>query len=143
MTEARYELVDASKLPAGRVCRILEEPGLTVVRIMTGEATERLCEELNAFHRSILTEERWTQTPITDPHRIEQPAEGLGIADAQWELDSSLPASIPCVLLEDLSRLTWLIHEDDATKRLCREMNRYLKRIIGDGLWRQNWTIAS
>ncbi|MFG2899559.1 hypothetical protein ACGFZH_21060 [Streptomyces zaomyceticus] len=101
-----------------------------------------MCVELNEFHRALLAEKRWEQTPITSPHRFEQPAEGLGIADARWER-RALPAAVPCAPLEGLARFTWLIHEDDATERLCREMNRYLTRIVGDGLWRQNWVTAS
>ncbi|MFE9737304.1 hypothetical protein [Streptomyces sp. NPDC006477] len=143
VTEARYELVRGDRLPTGRVCRVQEAPGLAVVQILTGEATERLCDELNEFHRSILIEDRWIQTPITDPDRIEHEAERLGVADAWWELRSDLPANILCVPLEQRARFTWLVRDGEASERLVREMNRYLKRIVGDGLWRQNWPSAN
>ncbi|MFC8290040.1 hypothetical protein ACFUJ0_06240 [Streptomyces sp. NPDC057242] len=140
VTEARYELISGDRLPAGKVCRIQETPGLAVVEILTGEATERLCEELNEFHRSLLAEERWLQTPIVDPQRIEQAPEGLGIATAEWELRPDLPTVLACAPIEKRNHFTWFIHQEHASTRLVREMNRYLLRIVGDGLWRQNWT---
>lgn len=143
--EARYELDTSNTLPTGRACQIRETPGLAVVRIHPAAATQALCDELNEYHRVILAEQRWVQTPIKDPDRFEQSAQGLAIADARWVLDRErrLPASMACLPIEGHARFTWLIRLGDASEQLVREMNRYLKRIASDGLWRQNWTTAS
>ncbi|MFD7978845.1 hypothetical protein [Streptomyces sp. NPDC059071] len=145
MPEVRYEIARHNTLPTGRSCSITETDGLAVVQIRPGDATQALCDELNEYHRIIFSEHRWFQTPITDPQRLEQAPQGLAIAEAEWVIDHEgrLPAEIVVVPIENCARFTWLIRPNEASDQLAREMNRYLKRIVGDGLWRQNWTTAS
>lgn len=144
VTEVRFEIVsDAHRVPAGRACRIDETDGVLVVQIRPPHATPALCQELNWHHRQILHEGAWAQTPVT-AGRVEEPPAGLQIADVRWEIDSAgeLPPQVPCLPLEGPGCFTWRIGKGHATQQLCDEMNEYLARIAGDGLWVQNWGSA-
>lgn len=140
VSETRYELVKGRDvLPAGQVCRVLESSGLVVVQIHPLAATQVLCDELNAYHRVIHGERRWEQAPGGAPNRVDQPAQGLTTAEARWVLDHRhrLPASVVCLPIEKRASFTWLIRPGEASEQLVCEMNRFLERVVGDGLWRQ------
>lgn len=129
-------------IPADRVCRILEEDGVLVVHIKSGEAEQRLCDALNHMHRQILgTAGRWSQKWDGRADRADAAPEGLLLAEVSWRLEHAdrMPTGVDCLPLEVEGRFVWLIRERLASDQLVAEMNDYLARITGDGLWVQQW----
>lgn len=145
VTTVQFEVVSAMRqIPERRACILAEEAGAISVYIRDGHANKRLCDALNDLHKDLLggAKGRWAQTwDDRDPQRVEVPPVGRGLADVQWKIvpASALPAGADCLPLEERGHFTWLIKEGFASQQLCDEMNVYLKRITGDGLWVQRW----
>ncbi|MEU6614437.1 MULTISPECIES: hypothetical protein [unclassified Streptomyces] len=140
-----FELVSASTLPPGKAVALDEVDGLITARIGEGHMTPELRAEIEDLHRTVTQQERWVQTsPELDPHRLEQPAEGLGIAHVAWERVAAgvLPRDVLAAPVERDRMLVWLLHEDHASAQLCAEVSEYGRRIAGDGLWEQRWPTA-
>jgi hypothetical protein len=137
----QFEGVSPEKLPPGKVCDVREGPGWLAVRMHEREVTPQLLSQLNDKCQLLLGQERWAQTEMEDDHRIEQPAEGREIATSSWHRlrDDQLPEGELCVFVELDGCCFGLIHEDHLTQQLCDEINDYLARLVGDGLWRQHW----
>jgi hypothetical protein len=137
----QFEGVSPDKLPPGRVCDVREGQGWLAVRMNEREVTPQLLRQLNRKCQLLLGQERWAQTEMEDDHRIEQPAEGREIATSSWHRlrDDQLPEGELCVFVELEGCCFGLIHEDHLTQQLCDEINDYLARLVGDGLWRQHW----
>lgn len=142
---AHFKIVAADQLPPGRACRITEEEGSITVAIRRGDGTDDLCAQLVEYHGPLLGQCRWVQTLPASTKRIELPPQGLAIARASWQhiARHKLPSGAVCLPHERPGDFTWLLHEDHASDQLCTEMNRYLTRIVGDGLWLQRWTTAA
>jgi hypothetical protein len=138
---AEFESVTSDQLPPGKACDLREGRGWITARIPKRHATPSLLRQLTAKHQLLLEQERWVQTEPETSDRIEQPAEGHEIAEAFWHRlrGDKLPKGELCVFVELEGRIVWLVHEDHATQQLCDEINDYLARIVGDGLWRQRW----
>ncbi|NYE40729.1 hypothetical protein [Streptomyces fulvorobeus] len=129
-----------------RVCRLVERDGSATVYIRRGHTAERLRDAMNEFLRVLLeVDGRWAQTWDRDADRIERPPLGLGIAEIEWRIapDALLPSGVPCVPLEERGRFIWAIRGGLASPEVIAEMNRYFKRLAGDGLWVQRWPGAN
>ncbi|WP_046505925.1 hypothetical protein [Streptomyces odonnellii] len=144
VTEVKFEVGPGTNIPVGRACRLTEQDGAIAVRIRYGHAHPGLCRELNGFHRQILgVEGRWAQAwSPADPDRVDSAPQGLGMAQVEWRIvpASKLPAKATCLPLEEKDQFVWMIRLGLATPQLCAEMNAYLARITGDGLWVQRWS---
>lgn len=142
VTEVRYELAPDSQLAAEVVCAIHESAGWAIVRIRHGHATVALCESLNTMHELIHKHGYWIQDWDESSDRSSSPAQGLAIAEARWVSvpSPSLPEGVICLPAERAGSFTWFIREGHASPRLIEEMNGLLRRVVGDGLWRQRWT---
>ncbi|WP_328439398.1 hypothetical protein OHA71_23965 [Streptomyces sp. NBC_00444] len=72
---------------------------------------------------------------------MQQPAEGLGIAESSWEIvpANEMPRSRSVFPVEEDGSCVWLIRSGSCTTALQDEMNQMLVRIAGDGLWLQAW----
>lgn len=137
-----FEIVPESTLPPDAVVALDEVDGLITARIAEGHITPELRAELEELHRTVTQQQRWVQTsPELDPHRLERPAEGLGIAHVAWERVAAgvLPEGVLAAPVERDRMLVWLLHEHHASTRLCAEVTEYGRRIAGDGLWEQRW----
>ncbi|MGW7473697.1 hypothetical protein ACWGIT_19140 [Streptomyces cyaneofuscatus] len=137
-----FKIVPMETLPPGVAVALDEVDGLIVARIGDKHATDALCAELEELHRTVTQQERWVQTSTaSDPHRLERPAEGLGIAHVAWERvpAETLPHGVLAAPVERDGMLVWLLHEDHASAQLCAEVSEYGRRIAGDGLWEQRW----
>ncbi|MBK5994410.1 hypothetical protein JHN53_22735 [Streptomyces sp. MBT58] len=137
-----FKIVPMRDLPPGAAVALDEVDGLIVARIGDTHATVQLCAELEELHRAVTQQERWVQTStVSDPHRLERPAEGLGIAHVAWERvpAETLPHGVLAAPVERDGMLVWLLHEDHASVQLCAEVSEYGRRIAGDGLWEQRW----
>ncbi|QXE36175.1 hypothetical protein KQY30_19950 [Streptomyces sp. GMY02] len=144
VTSVTFSLGPGANISAGRACRLTEQDAAITVRIRYGHAHPGLCRDLNDFHRQILgVENRWAQAwDPSDPGRVDSAPKGLGMADVQWRIvpASKLPAAATCLPLEEQGRFVWMIRMGFATPQLITEMNEYLARITGDGLWVQRWS---
>ncbi|MFE1731628.1 hypothetical protein ACFW6X_15915 [Streptomyces bacillaris] len=144
--QIQFRVVPHDELPDGTAVALSEVDGLIVAWIGEGHATLELCTQLEDLHRTVTAQERWVQTsPASDPHRLERPAEGLGIAHVAWERVSAevLPDGVLAVPVERDRILVWLLHEEHASEQLCAEVSEYGRRIAGDGLWEQRWPSTS
>ncbi|MEW1719813.1 hypothetical protein [Streptomyces sp. NPDC093109] len=143
-TRVTFHLDSAVPIPPGRVVRIVEGDGTLDVHVRKHEAKPELIAELNVLHAQILgAEEGWGQewADGAAADRADEPAENLEIADVYWRIarPGELPRRSLCTPLERKGRFAWVIRPGAATPQLCREMTAYLRRITGDGLWRQRW----
>lgn len=137
-----FVIVPESTLPPDKAVDLDEVDGLITASIGKRHITEALRAELEELHRTVTQQERWVQTsPEANPHRLEQPAEGLGIAHVAWERVAAdvLPHGVLAAPVERDRMLVWLLHEDHASAQLCAEVSEYGRRIAGDGLWEQRW----
>ncbi|MEV6471559.1 hypothetical protein [Streptomyces sp. NPDC051657] len=137
-----FTIVPTDTLPPGTAVALDELDGLITARIGEGHITPELCAEIEDLHRTVTQQERWVQTsPEANPHRLEQPAEGLGVAHVAWERVAAgvLPSGVLAAPVERDRMLVWLLHEQHASAQLCAEMSEYGRRIAGDGLWEQRW----
>jgi hypothetical protein len=142
VTQVVFEIDDKGRIPAGKACRLLEADGCITVLIRPGEAHPELCRQLNEYHRQILgTEGSWAQNWDEQASRVDEAPQGLGIAKVEWRIvpGSELPTGKDCFPLEELGSFVWAIRAGRGSKKLCAEMNAYLARITGDGLWEQRW----
>ncbi|MEU2800356.1 hypothetical protein [Streptomyces sp. NPDC007117] len=140
-----FELVSEVTLPPGVAVALEEVDGLITARIGESHMTPELRAEIEELHRTVTQQERWVQTsPESDPHRLERPAEGLGVAHVAWERVAAgvLPRGVLAAPVERDRMLVWLLHEDHASAQLCGEMSEHGRRIAGDGLWEQRWPTA-
>lgn len=142
VTTVEFRTGTRVEIAPGKVCRILEEDGALVVHIKQGEAEQDLCDALNDLHRQILgTEGRWAQSWDGREDRADASPQGLRMAEVSWRLERAdrMPRGDNCLPLEEEGRFVWLIREGLASPQLVAEMNDYLARITGDGLWVQRW----
>ncbi|MFF2525934.1 hypothetical protein [Streptomyces liangshanensis] len=143
VTKVRFEVGVRGAIPAGRVCRIVEEDGGLTVHIRPGNASSRATSQLNQMHDQILgSEGRWAQAwDGGEPDRADRPAKGRGLAVVTWRIVTAhqLPRGMDCFPLEGEARFEWLFRPRAVTPQLCTEMTQYLARITGDGLWVQRW----
>jgi len=140
--QIKFQIVSLSALPVGVSVSLDEVDGLIVASIGEGHATAELCADLEDMHKTVTEQGRWVQTStVSDPHRLERPAEGLGIAHVAWERvpAETLPHGVLAAPVERNGMLVWLLHEDHASVQLCAEVSEYGRRIAGDGLWEQRW----
>lgn len=138
----RFQIVPMDRLPAGRSCLVVESDGELVASIGEEHGTGALCTELTHLHRPLTDQGRWVQTPMSSgPSRIEQPAEGRGLARVAWERVPAtfFPEGNLVSSLEREGLLVWLLDEGHASEQLCTDMCAYGERIVGDGLWQQRW----
>ncbi|MFJ6438495.1 hypothetical protein [Streptomyces sp. NPDC091416] len=143
--QIEFHIVPMGQLPVGRACDLDEEDGRIVARIGLAHGTAELCEDLAYMHRVLMEQGRWEQTsPCSNPARLDQPSEGLGLAYVSWErvTGETLPKGTLAAPVERDGVLVWLLHEDHASEQLCAEISAYARRIAGDGLWRQHWPVA-
>lgn len=130
-------------IPTGRACLLTEDDGAITVAIRYGHAHPDLCRDLDEYHQQLLgAEGRWAQTWGPEGvDRVYKAPEGLGLAHVAWRIVPAreLPERLTCMPLEVQGRFAWVIRSGLATPRLCDEMNEYLTRITGDGLWVQRW----
>jgi len=134
IAESRYEIRDT--LPDGRVAYIDEVPGRADVHLLRGHATKAFCTRMNEMHKYILGQPFWVQVWEPGVPRLDGPAEGLGFGRARWEL---VPTGDVCTPIEREGAFVWLIREGHVSPQAVAQMNRYLQRIVGDGLWQQRW----
>ncbi|MFJ2111975.1 MULTISPECIES: hypothetical protein [unclassified Streptomyces] len=146
------EVVPDSELPQGRAVFLDEGPGWIRSRIGQSHITDEMRDPLAEKYRTVLVrQQRWVQTwgGDSDFGRLERPAENLGIAEAVWKIVPArrlLPGEL-CSPGEDDGRLVWSLRKGHVTPQLVDEMNVYLHRMVGDGLWIQlnagEWCMAS
>ncbi|MFI5755658.1 hypothetical protein [Streptomyces sp. NPDC051569] len=133
------------RIPAGRACHLQETDGAIAVLVRHGEATQSFITRMNELHRVILgAEGHWAQHWNAGTDRVDAAPKGLGIATVEWAIvpSSRMPRGVECLPLEEPGRFVWAIRAGSATPQLCAEMNTYLARITGDGLWVQHWDAA-
>lgn len=148
ITDSHYELVDS--LPDGKLVEITETPGTAVTRIVRGGASQDFVDYMTETHKYILSEaaNRWVQVWVPGQPRLELPAQGLGIAEARWELltpatESLLPAPGIAVPVERPGGFAWLIRPPHVQPAVVAEFTALLRRLVGDGLWRQRWDVGN
>jgi len=134
IAESSYKVV--STLPPGKFVHIEEEPGRADVHLLRGHATKAFCTTMTEMHRYILGAPFWVQVWEPGVPRADGPIEGLGFAKASWEL---VPIGDVCTPIEREGGFVWLIREGHVSPQAVIQMNRYLERIVGDGLWQQRW----
>ncbi|MFB6948927.1 hypothetical protein ACFV85_14780 [Streptomyces niveus] len=143
VTTVQFRTGTHVEIPADRVCRIVEDDGALTVHIKAGAAEQRLCDALNDLHRQILkTEGRWAQKWDGQADRVDAKPQGLAQAEVRWRIERAdrMPRGVDALPLEEEGRFVWLIREGLASDQLVTEMNAYLARITGDGLWEQRWS---
>lgn len=140
-SRASFELAHPELLPPGRACLLTELPDRITAHIGAPHASLPLLEQLTTQHQVLLQQERWLQTGRWYSDRIDEPPQGRGIAEASWHLipGADLPRGRLCLSVERRGSIAWLLHAEHATQQLCDEINAWLRRIVGDGLWRQAW----
>lgn len=143
-TRISFEIDRRAKIPAGKVCRLDEQDGGVTVLIRRGEARSNFCRTMTALHQQIQDADGpWGQTWDDGQRgsRVDESPQGLGLAECVWKIVSParLPRGVDCLPLETPGRLVWAIRAGCASARLCDEMNAYMVRVVGDGLWVQRW----
>ncbi|WP_030981244.1 hypothetical protein [Streptomyces sp. NRRL S-1813] len=136
--EVRYEVDREGKVPAGRALFVSEEPGLIVATFRPGDASEKLCEQLNVVSRHIfrngLWATRWGADESTEPseHTLLKVRFEILPADAFPEVLVCLPRDRP-------GEFVWFIRDPHMSQQACDECNAYLEKSIRAGLWMQRW----
>lgn len=141
---ARFEIVASTDLPTGRYCTITEHNTHVTVKLLAGEATSQLCEQLNDWHDKILGEGLWVKmgldwdavfearaaafTPTSDP--TPGPAGRFKIVS-----EGALPADCACYPIEGDGEFIWQINERHLTQRACDQLNTDLARVMREGSW--------
>lgn len=142
MRDFHFELVDS--LPDGLVLRVEETPGTAVTYILKGHARQEFIAFMSEAVRPILEHGRWHQYWEPGAPRLEIPAQGLGYGEARWELltpeseDILRPGEI-AVGVEREGAFVYLIRPGYVSPEAVAAYNAVLARLIGDGLFRQNW----
>ncbi|MFH8619201.1 hypothetical protein ACH4E8_29625 [Streptomyces sp. NPDC017979] len=143
IAKIRYQIDTDGCIPADRVAYITEAAGHATAYFRPGHATAALCERLTALQRPLLEYGQWVQDwdESDCAHRADKPAEGRSIARASWEIVPArlLPDGVLCFPVEKPGAFVWMIREKQITAQCLAEMNAYCARIVGDGLWRQQW----
>ncbi|MFI1723873.1 hypothetical protein [Streptomyces sp. NPDC020489] len=99
-----------------------------------------LVRDLNRIVRQQVGHGLWRQR-WTEDGRMQDPPQGLGIAECRWELipSADMPKGVAIMPVEGERSCIWLVRAGSCTCAMRDEMNRILERIVGDGLWVQCW----
>ncbi|MFJ9027600.1 hypothetical protein ACIRQP_03590 [Streptomyces sp. NPDC102274] len=142
--KVRFTTRPSVQIPAGRACRITEDKGALTVHIRAFHVASHFCDTMNVLCDQVM--EGWAQTWANDsPMRADEPPTGACLACVSWRIDQTgeLPEGVDCFPLEKRGRFTWTIRKGVITDQLCAELNRYMERLVGDGLWVQKWEGAA
>jgi hypothetical protein len=138
---AVYHLGESSQIPSGRLVHVEDRDGATAdIFLHRLHARRQLVREFNWLTRHQVGDGLWRQR-WTDEGRMQQPIEGLGIAESRWEIVPALemPRDRTVFPTEEDGVCVWNIRSGYCTGALRNEMNGMLERIAGDGLWLQAW----
>lgn len=140
-TSAVYHLDFSGRIPPGHLIHIEDRPGGRAdIYLHPLHANPSLVSALNWATRHQVGNGLWRQN-WTDDGRMQQGAEGLGVAESRWEIvpGSEMPRGKYVFPVEQDRVCVWLIRKGCCTAELRDAMNEKLKRIAGDGLWLQVW----
>lgn len=139
---ARFEIVASTDLPPGRYCTITETNGHVSVKLLKGDATSVVCDQLNEWHDRILGGAMWVKEDeaaweaIFDARAATTPTdEERPTGRFQVVADGALPADCACYPIEAGGEFIWQIAERHMTKRLCAQLNLDLERVMREGHW--------
>lgn len=138
---AVYHLGRAGQIPQGRLVYVDEAAGATSdIFLHPLHVRVRLVSEFNWLTRHLVGDGLWQQHWTTEG-RMQEPAEGLGIAESRWEIvpASQMPRGRTVFSTEEDGVCVWNIRSGYCTGEMRDAMNEVLERIAGDGLWRQFW----
>ncbi|MGW2985478.1 hypothetical protein [Streptomyces goshikiensis] len=136
VTKSRYYLTDS--LPEGRLIWVDEEPGRADVQILRGHATKAFVDHMTREHEYILGGgvSAWSQYWTPGEARAEGEPLHLDYARARWALS---PTGDIAVALEQDGGFVWVIREGHVDPLVVEAFNKILLRLVGDGLWRQDF----
>lgn len=138
---AVYRLAGTDLIPPGRLVYVDDRDDATSdIYLHRLHARSELVRELNWLTRHQVGDGLWRQRWTTEG-RMQQPAEGRGIAVSRWEIvpAAAMPQDRTAFPTEEDGACIWNIRSGKCTAQLRDEMNRMLERIAGDGLWIQSW----
>ena len=138
---AVYHIGLRDRVPPGRLVHVEDHPGgWADIYLHALHVRNPLVWQINWKTRHQVGYGLWRQR-WTDDGRMEQPAQGLGIAISAWEIVPArkMPSGYYVFPVEQAGSCIWLIRAGFCTAALVDEMNMMLDRIAGDGLWLQGW----
>lgn len=137
----RYQLASPDRIRNGRTVDIEDRPAAqSAILLASSDCTSLIPEQLTGLCTHQIVNGSWRQR-WTRPGRMQQPAEGRGLAVSRFERVAGrlLPAGHVVYGIEDDGSCIWLVDEDECTHRIQNDMNDFLFRLAGDGLWVQCW----
>jgi hypothetical protein len=141
-SSAVYHLDFMGRIPPGQLVHAEDQSGAQVdIYLHPLHARKGLVWDLNWHTRHYVGHGLWRQN-WTEGERMQEPAEGLGVAESRWEIvpAAEMPRDRHVFTVEQDGNCVWLIRAGHCTVSLERAMNRMLERIAGDGLWLQDWS---
>lgn len=138
---AVYHLAGPGQIKPGRLVYVDDrEDSTSDIYLHHLHVRSDLVWELNWLTRHQVGDGLWRQR-WTNPGRMQEPPEGLGIAVSRWEIvpKSDMPRGRTVFPAEQDGSCIWKIRSGCCTGEMRDEMNRMLERIAGDGLWLQSW----
>lgn len=140
-TSAAYHPARLGRMTPGRLVHVEDRPGaLAGIYFHPLHVRSWLLWDLNRLTRHHVGYGLWRQAG-TREGRMQEPAQGLGIAVSRWEIvpAAAMPRRRAVMPVEEEGSCVWLIREGQCTRDLRDAMNAMLERMAGDGLWLQHW----
>ncbi|MFJ2515641.1 hypothetical protein ACIPEL_36490 [Streptomyces griseoviridis] len=131
----------AGRIPPGDLVYVEDHEGAwSDIYLHPDHAKSELVHDFNWVTRHQIGSGLWQQN-WTHDGRMQEPAEGLGVAISGWEIvpHRRMPSSRSVVPIDQDGSCMWIIREGACSDELCAAMNAMLRRIAGDGLWLQYW----
>ncbi|MET7477941.1 hypothetical protein ABZT17_26740 [Streptomyces sp. NPDC005648] len=136
-----YRIVDEEEMPDGLVVTIKDWPGgHAEVLFRQGEVSPSLPDELTRQSNHLIVHGSWRQA-WTEGERVEGQALGLLLGVNRWESVPShlMPPGHIVFPIQEEGLCVWVVDEDCVSRKVRNDMNDMLLRMVGDGLWYQNW----
>jgi hypothetical protein len=129
----------------GALCGVKEIPGELHFYWSREHASEALARQLDRQNRHLAETRQWYRHwapgDTTEQRHTLEGRHWAG-SDKAWVSRvpaERLPDGMACMPVELEGALHYLISEQEMSEALAREVNAWLARFIGDGLWRQGW----
>lgn len=127
----------------GKVVDAVEREGEITFRVVQGNASRVLCEQLDAEFGHIIGNGLWTQQWDGDEGRLarcaEAPERRIATVSVTFVPADRLPSGKACMPLERDGAVCWLIAEGHMSELARQEFEALLQFIVGNGLWIQRW----
>ncbi|WP_370063596.1 hypothetical protein [Streptacidiphilus sp. MAP5-3] len=112
------------------------------MKLLKGDATSLLCDQLNEWHDRILGGAMWVKEDEGDWDSIldaraatQPPTKERPNGRFQLVHDGALPADCACYPIEAGGEFIWQVNERHMTARLATQLNSDLERVMREGNW--------